>query len=849
MKHAILLLWHKNIKQLLELIDCFDDDFYFYIHIDKKNRESIEDLKKKNNVYIYKKYKVYWGGINILKSELFLLEKILKDSKIKKYEYVHFFSGQDYPIKELQYIKKFFETNKGKEFVHYMKVPSPVWENNTYERYLYYRLYDFFDYRTRSGRRKVNSIIQFQKKHRLTRAEPKYFAQLYGGSNWMSITLNCAEYIISNKKKHKCFYNRLKYTFAPEETYFQTIILNSHFASHVENWNLRYIVWNGGGSPRILTIKDWYYLQTTKDLFARKFEATESKAVINLINKYLIKKTGIKEKNNKEVVLLVAHVLNKTLVYKYFQLKEQIQEADVILLLNNEDEPIDMTMLNGIDCRFFDMDMLNELHYVPIEETLIPGSNHFALLWFFLHNPRYEYYWNIEYDVDFTGNWNLLFKSFQNESTDFISTQIYSYEENPNWYWWESYHAITLDIPLNQRIHSFNPIYRISQAALEFLDFFLKKGNSGHHEVLIPTALFHSGFKIMDFGGNGSFVLSKNKERFYLNSTTIPELVYGTMAAKPHLSSISSFNIPNKLFHPVKNDIFSAGLKVLTIIVTYNGLDVIDKCLKSLQKSLYTTTILVIDNNSSDGTIKFIKTNYPEVIVVENIVTINSVQAKNKGLEYALANNFDYILMINQDICIKYDTILNLLQAQNQCPEYALLIPMHYFKKDELNYNFLQDLKSKCPEYIKHIVLHKKELRKIYTSDYINADVKLLDVNCIKRIGELNSIFKQQGEDEDYYNRIIYNGFKVGIVPNSIIYTTRVSKENLSEGNNIYFKSCEFWKVALLNPHYNIQLNQVYKILFKECIFHLIFGENKKLKEKLHTIYKLYKDRKLIRLK
>lgn len=36
MKHAILLLWHKDIEQLKNLIKLFDEDFKFYIHIDKK---------------------------------------------------------------------------------------------------------------------------------------------------------------------------------------------------------------------------------------------------------------------------------------------------------------------------------------------------------------------------------------------------------------------------------------------------------------------------------------------------------------------------------------------------------------------------------------------------------------------------------------------------------------------------------------------------------------------------------------------------------------------------------------------------------------------------------------------
>ncbi|MDO5419618.1 MAG: hypothetical protein Q4F50_06105 [Bacteroides sp.] len=257
---------------------------------------------------------------------------------------------------------------------------------------------------------------------------------------------------------------------------------------------------------------------------------------------------------DKDVVLWISHSVSKTLVHKYFRMKEQVPQMDVILLLDGDCEKKNIDLLDGVDFRVFNVDMLNALGYEPIEETLIPGSNHFVLLWFFLHNSQYRHYWNIEYDVDFTGDWNLLFRGFQNEPADFISTHIQTYEEVPNWYWWSSYHGVTLDVPLNQRIRSFNPIYRISLAALGFLNRFLKEGNSGHHEVLIPTVLYSIGLKILDFGGDGSFILPQYKEKFYLSSAILPDGLKGTMRDKPNFNSISSYHIFNKLFHPVKKD-------------------------------------------------------------------------------------------------------------------------------------------------------------------------------------------------------------------------------------------------------------------------------------------------------
>ena len=50
-------------------------------------------------------------------------------------------------------------------------------------------------------------------------------------------------------------------------------------------------------------------------------------------------------------------------------------------------------------------------------------------------------------------------------------------------------------------------------------DFDLLSGWSGHHEVVIPTAVSYLGMKIEDFGGNGEYVRLGNENRFYDNTT------------------------------------------------------------------------------------------------------------------------------------------------------------------------------------------------------------------------------------------------------------------------------------------------------------------------------------------
>jgi len=56
----------------------------------------------------------------------------------------------------------------------------------------------------------------------------------------------------------------------------------------------------------------------------------------------------------------------------------------------------------------FTDDILYDLNYLPISNSLMPGSNHFPLLKFFTDNPQFDFYWYIESDVVFNGDWEYL---------------------------------------------------------------------------------------------------------------------------------------------------------------------------------------------------------------------------------------------------------------------------------------------------------------------------------------------------------------------------------------------------------------------------------------------------------
>lgn len=291
MKHAIIILAHKNCDHLCKLIRYFDSDFEIYIHIDKKSMitsDEISLLESFSNVkLVLKKFCVHWGGFSMLKCELFLLSLV---RKISTATYFHLLSGQDYPIKPLMNFKTFFLHNNGLNFISYHKWPNSFRDDGTYKRFQYYYPFDWVDGRTFKGFSFVVKLYRIQRKLKIRRRIPDYFEYLYGGSQWFSITCETVDVLLNFTSKRTSFIRKFYYTFAPEETYIPTVIMNLIDLNKVVNSNLRWIRWKAenGNYPANISKEHVKMFFWENVFFARKMEYPISLETIDIIEKYML---------------------------------------------------------------------------------------------------------------------------------------------------------------------------------------------------------------------------------------------------------------------------------------------------------------------------------------------------------------------------------------------------------------------------------------------------------------------------------------------------------------------------------------------------------------------------------
>ncbi|WP_332733012.1 glycosyltransferase family 2 protein [Flavihumibacter sp.] len=214
-------------------------------------------------------------------------------------------------------------------------------------------------------------------------------------------------------------------------------------------------------------------------------------------------------------------------------------------------------------------------------------------------------------------------------------------------------------------------------------------------------------------------------------------------------------------------------MKVYAVIVTYNGAQWIDKCFNSLLKSSIPITCVVVDNASTDNTVSLIKSNYPDVQIIENNSNMGFGGANNIGIRTALENDCDYIFLLNQDAWIEVNTIKELVGYFHKVTNLGIISPLHLNGAGTaLDRNFSKYIGpiSNCM-ILSDCLIGK--LKSFYQVEYINCAAWLISAKCIKKVGGFDPVFFHYGEDVNYCHRVLYHGFSIGVTPNTRIWHDR----------------------------------------------------------------------------
>lgn len=284
-KHAYLILAHNNPNQLQLLLELIDDvRNHIFVHIDKKSDIKpflLNGVMKSQIDFIVDRVAVYWGDISQIHAELNLLDNVV--GKTESYDYIHLLSGADMPLRTQDEIHQFFDSHIGEEFIDYCNSEFnflDLIEKTEYPFFggKYLSKKDFFS--KHIGRRLFSISRKLVKAFHIKNSFD--VENLHKGSQWFSITGDCARWIVDRKEE---IIRNFRYTWCCDEIFLQSYVMTSPYAKNISRLgNLRYIDWTRG-NPYVWQNNDYDELMNSGAMFARKFSMELSPDIINRIAK------------------------------------------------------------------------------------------------------------------------------------------------------------------------------------------------------------------------------------------------------------------------------------------------------------------------------------------------------------------------------------------------------------------------------------------------------------------------------------------------------------------------------------------------------------------------------------
>ncbi|MBX0357719.1 beta-1,6-N-acetylglucosaminyltransferase [Halobacillus sp. Nhm2S1] len=321
-KFAILIIAHKNFKQLKRLVEKINHkNIDIFIHIDEKwdlSESKINELLSvMENIYFPEdRISANLSDWSLIEVTMSLIKKTkeIEEEKGIQYSYTMLISGQDYPIKPVNALVEELNNSYPKPFIDCQPCVNKNWVYKLYEKLpIEIKLNkDINQYMKKGLKRKMlkTPLYIFFKFLRFFIVHPykelkNLNCSVYGGSSWWilpDIVIDdiYTQYYESNNRIISIF----KKSLTPEETFFQTLTMRTSVSEYVTiNFNNKFtrdcndsLIYPNFydekkpymGHPHILTVEDFDKISKLHHYFARKFDDSIDYKILDLIDEYLL---------------------------------------------------------------------------------------------------------------------------------------------------------------------------------------------------------------------------------------------------------------------------------------------------------------------------------------------------------------------------------------------------------------------------------------------------------------------------------------------------------------------------------------------------------------------------------
>lgn len=218
---------------------------------------------------------------------------------------------------------------------------------------------------------------------------------------------------------------------------------------------------------------------------------------------------------------------------------------------------------------------------------------------------------------------------------------------------------------------------------------------------------------------------------------------------------------------------------VTVLVLHWRGIDKTRRCLTSLRATSYKNShVLLVANGSPEGDSAQLAAEFPEVELLNLDRNYGFAGGCNRGMEKALANQTDFIWLLNNDAVAKPESIEHLVKAALSNPEAgalgAIVLEGHSSTAEEAGLGEINFNKAKT--YLRKTNLDNSDgqisstlEQGVYSCAWLSGSNLLLRSSALKKVGLFDERYYLYFEDVELCKRLTDAGFKCLLVPGSTI--------------------------------------------------------------------------------
>jgi len=217
--------------------------------------------------------------------------------------------------------------------------------------------------------------------------------------------------------------------------------------------------------------------------------------------------------------------------------------------------------------------------------------------------------------------------------------------------------------------------------------------------------------------------------------------------------------------------------KVSIIIPHWNNVDVISECLNSISSTDFSNLeIIIVDNASTDNSVKWIKYNYPSVTLIENDKNYGYAGGCNIGADHA---NGEYLIFLNNDTIQEKNWVSSLVNTMTSNSRIAALQPkvLNYYNRNIFDYagGSGGQMDVYCFPFARGRVFAKQEIDEGQYNNkekcfWSSGTCFMVRKNLFHKAGGFDDTFFAHMEEIDLCWRLYAMGFEVWVDPQAIVY-------------------------------------------------------------------------------